>query len=204
MNEKFFSLPEEKQQAILNAGYRVFAQNSYSKSPMNEIAEAAGISKSLLFHYFHNKRELYLFLWETCEHITLAYLTRYACYEQADLFEIMRSGLRAKAEIMRTYPDLTGFVLKAYYEKDPAVCEDIRRSCEKYVSYKKNAQLLKFDPAQFVPGLDLETMFQDMYWASVGYIWEKLQQGDVDVDAMERDFDRMIDFWKAAYLRKEG
>lgn len=24
MNEKFFSLPEEKQQAILNAGYRVF------------------------------------------------------------------------------------------------------------------------------------------------------------------------------------
>ena len=50
MNEKFFSLPEEKQRAILNAGYRVFSRNSYKKSPVSEIADAAGISKSLLFH----------------------------------------------------------------------------------------------------------------------------------------------------------
>ena len=59
MNEKFFSLPAEKQQAILNAGYRVFSRNAYKNSPMSEIAEAAGISKALLFHYFHNKKELY-------------------------------------------------------------------------------------------------------------------------------------------------
>ena len=58
MNEKFFSLPKEKQQAILDAGYRVFSQNSYKKSPMSEIADAAGISKSLLFHYFHNKKDI--------------------------------------------------------------------------------------------------------------------------------------------------
>ncbi len=58
MNERFFSLPVEKQQAIINAGYRVFSQNSYKNSPMSEIADAAGISKSLLFHYFHNKKEL--------------------------------------------------------------------------------------------------------------------------------------------------
>ena len=48
INERFFSLPAEKQQAIINAGYRVFSQNSYKNSPMSEIAEAAGISKSLL------------------------------------------------------------------------------------------------------------------------------------------------------------
>ena len=68
MNQKFFSLPEEKQQAIINAGYRVFSRNSYKNSPMSEIAEAAGISKSLLFHYFLNKKELYLFLWDKCAH----------------------------------------------------------------------------------------------------------------------------------------
>jgi len=64
MNPKFYSLPEEKQKAIINAGYRVFSQNSYRNSPMSEIAAAAGISKSLLFHYFQNKKELYLFLWD--------------------------------------------------------------------------------------------------------------------------------------------
>ena len=77
MNERFFSLPVEKQQAILNAGYRVFSQNSYKNSPMSEIADEAGISKSLLFHYFRNKKELYLFLWENCAETTIEFLTRY-------------------------------------------------------------------------------------------------------------------------------
>lgn len=31
MNEKFFNLPLEKQEKIINAGYRVFSRNSYKK-----------------------------------------------------------------------------------------------------------------------------------------------------------------------------
>lgn len=87
MNEKFFSLPEEKQQRIINAGFRVFSQNSYRKSPVSEIADAAGISKSLLFYYFKNKRELYVFLWERCAQITIDYLTEYGCYEKMKAFK---------------------------------------------------------------------------------------------------------------------
>ena len=63
MNEKFYSLSKEKQQAIINAGYRVFSQNSYKKSPMQEVADAAGISKSLLFQLFsQQERILYVSL----------------------------------------------------------------------------------------------------------------------------------------------
>ncbi len=204
MNDKFFSLPAEKQLAIMNAGYRVFSQNSYKKSPMSEIADAAGISKSLLFHYFHNKKELYLFLWEKCAQITISYLKQYGCYEQKDLFDIMYRGLQAKVHLMKQYPSLSAFAVKAYYEKDPAVCQDVQKSLKQHAAYKTNATLLKLNPEQFVPGLDLQMMYQDMYWASVGYIWEKLQQDELDVDQMEQDFIRMIDFWKKIYLRKEG
>lgn len=203
MNEKFFSLPEEKQQSIINAGYRVFSQNSYKKSPMKEISDAAGISKSLLFHYFHNKKELYLFLWDKCAEITSEYLAEYGCYQQKDFFDIMYQGLQAKMRIMKQYPDLGAFVIKAYYEKDPAVCQDIQKSVEKNVADKANAKLLKIDPEQFVPGIDLEMMYQDMYLASQGYLWEKLQRGNIDIDQMEKDFIRMIEFWKKIYLRKE-
>ncbi len=58
MNDKFFALPKEKQDRILNAGFRVFSRNLYKKSPMLEIADEAHISKSLLFFYFKNKKEL--------------------------------------------------------------------------------------------------------------------------------------------------
>ena len=89
MNEKFFSLPEEKQQAIINAGYRVFSQNTYKKSPVSEIAAEAEISKSLLFYYFRNKKELYLFLWEKCAQVTIEYMREYDCYDKKDLFDMM-------------------------------------------------------------------------------------------------------------------
>ncbi len=50
MNDKFFNLPLEKQQRIINAAYKVFSQSSYKKAPMSEIADEGGISKALLFH----------------------------------------------------------------------------------------------------------------------------------------------------------
>ena len=203
MNEKFFALPEEKQRAILNAGYRVFSQNAYKKSPMSEIADAAGISKSLLFHYFRNKKELYLFLWEKCAQVTIECLREAGCYEQTDLFESMYRGLKAKVHIIKQYPDMGTFVIKAYYETDPEVCDEIQKSVEKHTVFKANAQLMRLDPEQFVPGLDLKMMYQDMYLASVGYLWEKIQWGGIDVDQMERDFMKMIEFWKSIYLRKE-
>lgn len=202
MNEKFFSLPTEKQEAIINAGFHVFSQNSYKKSPMSEIAAAAGISKSLLFHYFHNKKELYLFLWEKCAQITIDALENSGCYRQTDLFEAMKIGMRAKLQLMRRYPSLGAFAMKVYYEKDPAVCADVQKSIEKHAAYKTNATLLNFNPDQFIPGLDLEMMYQDMYWATEGYLWEKTQQGCLDVDEIERNFLKLIDFWKSIYARK--
>ena len=203
MNERFFSLPAEKQQAIINAGYRVFSQNSYKNSPMSEIADAAGISKSLLFHYFHNKKELYLFLWDKCAETTIEFLTRYGCYGQKELFESLERGMQAKMEIIRLYPDMGNFVIKAFYEKDPEINAAIQESYHKYFNFKADKTLLNLDPNQFVPGLDIAMMYHDMYWASEGYLWEMVQRGHVDIDQMAKDFTDLIKFWKSIYLRKE-
>ncbi len=204
MNPKFFSLPKEKQQAILNAGYRVFSQNSYKNSPMSEIAASAGISKSLLFHYFQNKKELYLFLWDNCARTTIDYLTRYGCYGQTELFESMERGMRAKMEIIRMYPDMGTFTIRAFYEKDPEICAEVQESYHKYFNLKADMTRLNLDPDQFIPGLDVAMMYREMYWASEGYLWEMVQRGNVEVDQMEKDFTKMMNFWKSVYLRSEN
>lgn len=203
MNEKFFALPKEKQQAIINAGYKVFSKNSYKKSPVSEIADAAGISKSLLFHYFRNKLELYIFLWDKCAEITLEYLTEFNCYEQKDLFESMYRGMQAKLRLMKEYPDMGSFVLKAFYEKEPEVCSAVQESYKKYFNLKANRTLINLDPEQFIPGLDIKMMYKDMYWACEGYLWEITQRGEFDVEKLEKDFIQIIEFWKSIYLRKE-
>jgi AcrR family transcriptional regulator len=51
---------EERVGRILEAGQRVFSSRPYDEISIDEIAAEAGMSKGLLYHYFANKRELYL------------------------------------------------------------------------------------------------------------------------------------------------
>ena len=46
-------------------------------------------------------------------------------------------------------------------------------------------------------------MYREMYWASEGYLWEMVQRGPVNTAEMEKDFTRLIAFWKSIYLWKE-
>ncbi|MCR5323340.1 MAG: TetR/AcrR family transcriptional regulator [Lachnospiraceae bacterium] len=203
MNEKFYALPEEKQNRIINAGFKVFADNSYKKSPVNEIALEAGISKSLLFFYFKNKKELYLFLLKKSEELTLKDLQNSGAYEGDDIFDIMYKGLLVKAEMMRRYPDMGKFSIRAYYEKDPQVAGDVRKIVAPYTKMKTNKTLPKMDVSKFKEGLDLQMMYQDMYLASEGYLWQMQQSGNINVDRMVEDYRKIIDFWKSIYLTEE-
>lgn len=205
MNDKFYRLSEEKQQRIINAGFEVFAQNSYRKSPVGEIASVAGISKSLLFHYFHNKRELYLFLWEYAADRTVQYLEEEGCYEPTDLFEMMERGMRAKFRLMEEYPYMARFAVNAFYEKDAELYGALQSSYARHFDRKATRALAKLNPDEFVPGLDLQMMYREMYWASEGYLWEMLQKrGGLDAAQMERDFRRLLAFWKTTYLRRNA
>ena len=204
MNERFYQLPEEKQNTIINAGYRVFSRNSYKKSPMSEIAYAAKISKSLLFHYFQNKRDFYLFLWDKCCKTTVEYMERYDCYGQKELFEMLERGLKAKIGLMKLYPDMGAFALQAFYEKDPEVCPAVQESCREYYDYKAAAAIGNLDSGQFVPGLDIPMMYKQMYWATEGYLLERMRMGEVDTVQMEKDFEEMFRFWKKIFMRGGG
>ena len=50
---------DERRAEILEAGTALFAEHSYEEISMREIAQAAGISKPLLYHYFPSKIDLF-------------------------------------------------------------------------------------------------------------------------------------------------
>ena len=201
MNEKFYALSEEKQNAIINAGFKVFARNSYKRSPVNEIAIEAGISKSLLFFYFRNKKELYIFLLKKSEELTKRTLMESGVMNGTDIFDIMYRGLLAKASMMKKYPDMGNFSIKAYYEKDPEVVKDVQKIVAPYTKMETNMTLPPLDKSKFKDGLDLNMMYQDMYLASEGYLWRMQQTSKLDIDKMVADYKKIIDFWKSLYLK---
>ncbi len=201
MNEKFYALPQEKQDRIINAGFRVFSRNSYKKSPMLEIANEADISKSLLFFYFKNKKELYLFLMKKAEELTTQYLINSGCYKETDIFERMYKGLLAKVEMMKKYPDMSTFAVKAYFEDDEEVREEIQKIIHPYTQLETSKSVPNLNPDDFKEGLDLGLMYQDMFLASEGYVYRMQQQGNIDADKMLLDYRKIIDFWKTLYKR---
>lgn len=52
--------PEERPQEILDAALTVFAERGYHDARLEEIAEAAGVTKGAIYHYFDTKEELLL------------------------------------------------------------------------------------------------------------------------------------------------
>ncbi len=51
---------------ILDSCLAVFARYGYEKTSTAMLAEAAGISRALIFHHFKSKKELYLSLLDRC------------------------------------------------------------------------------------------------------------------------------------------
>ena len=203
MNEKFYQLAQEKQRKIINAGYKVFAQNPYEKAPMLQIAEAADISKSLLFYYFRNKLELYSYLW-TCSVKTIEQAMKaYHVMEADDLFEMLRCGLEAKCWVMERYPYLWDFSMNAYYEGTPEVRNVIRSDFSKRAEacMKKLRGYLPKDSLK--PGLEIETVYQEILWTVDGYMHNHYLSGQLEPERVRKDFRNRIQLWEAVY-GKEG
>ena len=52
----------ERREQLLSVALEVFARHGYHGSSMNEVADAAGVTKPVLYQHFSSKRELYLAL----------------------------------------------------------------------------------------------------------------------------------------------
>ncbi|MGH2887727.1 MAG: TetR/AcrR family transcriptional regulator, partial [Solirubrobacteraceae bacterium] len=50
---------DERRRQLLDAGAALFAEHAYEEISMRDIAQAAGVSKPLLYHYFPSKIDLF-------------------------------------------------------------------------------------------------------------------------------------------------
>lgn len=201
MNYKFFQLPMEKQQRIINAAYKVFSENNYKKAPISEIADEGGVSKALLFHYFTNKLELYMFLWNSSIEQIHRASSEYRVTDTTDFFEMIHRSLLAKCSVIRSYPYLYQFAVKAYYEQEPKIKSSIQESFYAVNKSSENILWETVDVSKFRQDIDTRLVYQELLWTSDGYLRQMVLSGELDADKMENDFERMIGQWKKVYLK---
>ncbi len=95
-------IQSEKRDLILEAALDVFSKNGFRGSTIDEIAEAAGMSKPNLLYYFRSKEDIHATLIKRLLDTWLAPLREMD--EDGDPLTEIRSYIRRKLEMARDFP----------------------------------------------------------------------------------------------------
>jgi TetR/AcrR family transcriptional regulator len=95
-------IQEENEERILEAALDVFSTHGFRGSTIDQIAEAAGMSKPNLLYYFRTKEDMHRLLMERLLDTWLAPLREMK--PEGDPLAEIRSYVRRKLEMARDYP----------------------------------------------------------------------------------------------------
>ncbi len=201
MNPKFFDVKKEKQDAIINAALKVFAENGYRKASTDVIVKEAGISKGLLFHYFISKSGVYEFIYDYSVKYMMLELNNAVNKKETDFFAIQRMIEACKIRVMKNYPYMQQFLTGSKYETHPDALKAIKAS-DKGIEDAYNAIYKKVDMTRFPEDVDLDKVIRMIGWMSDGYIKDKFMDGTPDPDEMNAEFARYLAMLRSRFYGK--
>ena len=207
--EKFRGLDKEKQQKILDASLKEFAEHGYERASTNRIVKEAGIGKGMLFYYFKSKQELYEFLAEySLDFMAEKYFGRVDIREPDFIERLKQTAevkLAAQTENKNVFNFLGSFMLSADFKLPPHIQKKYER-----MQRMGNAMLYEgIDVALFRNDVDVEKAFKLIRWSIEGYQNELLQRlkgqnmASIDFDPYWQEFYAYLEILKKSFY-KEG
>ena len=176
MNQKFFQLPQARQDLIRNSAMIEFGEGSFKKTSADAIAKRAGVSKALLFHYFKDKRELYFYLFQyaidQCMEIFNKHMLKADYFGERDFFRTLEIGQKVKMDMVRRHPGLFRFVMRAYYEGDNILTPRLRKKLDDVLRDTTESFLARMDLFKFKDGVDPKVLTRLLTLAAEGMLAE--------------------------------
>jgi AcrR family transcriptional regulator len=160
---------------IIKAAYKAFAKASYRKVSTNDIVDEAGVSKGLLFHYFKNKKSLYLTLYEMAWLIIHKDIFEDFPYEEQDVFERLKYLILRKSQAMQEHKTLTSFIKQVHMNDDKEIAK--KRSGMYHAFQQKNYKRVfeNIDTSLFKRPDYHDEIFKVVTWTfnKLTHDWEK-------------------------------
>lgn len=100
---------------ILQECFNVFAQHGYANTSTTMLAEAAGISKALIFHHFNSKKDLYLSVLDKCIEKVRTEIGFDTLVENHDFFEAKEKFSIIKFNYYKNNPKLMRIMIEGFY-----------------------------------------------------------------------------------------
>lgn len=187
----FLKLDEEKRQRILNAAMKEFARQGYKNASTDNIVKEAKISKGALFHYFKNKKSLFLFLYEYSLEIIRNEILMKINFEMTDIFDRRRQATLQKIEIYKIHPLIYEFVAIAYMDDSNEIKKDIQGKSKKLMVYGKSKLYEGIDTSMFREDVDVARAFEIINWTAEG-VTNKIMSQIKNVPLDKLNYDEML------------
>lgn len=202
MNEKFFNLPLHRQNQIINGAIKVFSASSYRQTSTIDIAREAGISKGLLFHYFNNKKELYLYLYKYCVELVFSVLENNRNLEERDFFDLLLYSQRIKCKLMKEHRYIYDFIVKVYMENDIEIQEEIAKYSKPLIEDNYRQFIERVDAGKFKEDVDIPLLFQTLQWCSDGFMRSALNSNK-SIDEIDKEFTKVLELYRKNFYKEE-
>ena len=207
MFSKFLNLKLEKQERILQAVIKEFADKGFESASTNEIVKEAGISKGILFHYFQNKKKLFLFVFDYCVEICMNEFYEKIDQEQSDIFEKLRQIASFKLELLHKYPSIFKFLESAIGEEYSEVKSEIEERKKKITESNYSRVFNNIDKTKFRDGVDINRAINIIMWTLDGFGTSELQKAKaseakhMDYEKVFHEMDSYIDIFKTSFYK---
>ncbi|KZE37404.1 hypothetical protein AV656_12605 [Bhargavaea cecembensis] len=205
MKEAFRRLESERQDEILKAAMREFAQNGFDKASTNRIVKDAGMSKGMLYYYFENKEDLF----RDCIGYALDHMEQsledWIGTEREGFIERMARIAEAKRRYFTENPEVSEFVAVIFLSPD--VPAPFKERLESLGEEGKRKMFDGLDLSRFRSDLPAETLMRLVQWTFDGYAREteermKAEGMDfADLDRYWDEFSGYLDAMKTIYYR---
>ena len=122
--------PERRRPLVLDAARRLFVEHGYRGTSMEGIADAAGVTKPVVYRCYPNKQELFRALLEREEQRLLEAVTAALPTEldPTDLQTVITAGFTALFKAARDEPDSWRIVFVSEHGGEPAIARRVRRA----------------------------------------------------------------------------
>lgn len=204
MNLKFEQLPEEKRQRIINAALEVFSKSDYKRASTDLIAAKAEISKGLLFHYFENKRSLYLYLVQYMTKEISGKIVDQDFWSITDFFELLAYSERQKMRLLARNPYLLNFSVRFFYESHKDVEEQVNAFSQERMQQIPSDYFGRIDRSKFRDGMTPERILHMLLWMTDGYMHQQLCLGrPICIDQLIAEYRQWLKMFRQIAYEEE-
>lgn len=199
---KFESLDEEKRKRIIDAAVKEIASKGYDDASTNEIVRNAGISKGLLFHYFKNKKQLYLYVFDYFIDLMMRELTAKFNPEERDIFKRIKNIAELKFQLIRKHRDIIRFLEKAYFEDSEELRGELDGRKQKLLEVNMGKFFDNIDTTKFKQGYDIGQIMNIVTWTFEGIANKHANQSVIDYDSVFAEADAYTELFKKSFYKE--